>query len=615
MEITLKKLIQNNHRGLFLLDPPTGFGKTTAIVDLIKCFLKGDPCFSDVKRIFFVTNLLTNLPYNDLLDLLTEEEKKHCFRAKATIDYVLERFCDEKINNLEIINSKEYQSLYKDISSYHFIKNMLDCEIDSDKKLGHRNTLRILKQKISTDSEPAFRRFLKTKFAATKESLAQGKQVLILTTYQTVGSGKNLQYPIPEGQEDTMAYDPADTRKLKDFEAIYICMPTNLLQNLSFGEDKYTDLAKYLFQQEYLYKNGYLLYAQMKTNIENGFRQVFFGDKGGKYSCNGDLQLHTLKIVIQAIGRICRCRSKNKNIYIYADKDLVRSVQAAFKEHRPALLNEEFKSLLKLNLDSEAFVSKVEKYSRQSKSAYTKIRNAAYTVRRNRQNVEEWKSLREFVLRNPTAKYVTPKYQDLYFEMSDTISGYSYRQNNRYDIVELYMEPRYGFAQVSEQACDLPILLSVPCVAKLFDEQKYAKSFSKNRFIMSPSLFRQVYLGALGEVIGKCILESQLGWDVEELDDASFYEYFDYKIGNVYFDFKHWNDFRVDNDKYVQKVERKLVKIKGAKCFVINLLKRNNAPVKQNIGGTVVQVPYLINDETGTINDDFIEEIQKSILK
>ena len=122
-----------------------------------------------------------------------------------------------------------------------------------------------------------------------------------------------------------------------------------------------------------------------------------------------------------------------------------------------------------------------------------------------------------------------------------------------------------------EQGRDLPILLSVPCVAKLFDEQKYAKSFSKNRFIMSPSLFRQVYLGALGEVIGKCIPESrQLGWDVEELDDASFYEYFDYKIGNVYFDFKHWNDFRVDNDKYVQKVERKLVKIKGAKSLYPN---------------------------------------------
>ena len=60
-------------------------------------------------------------------------------------------------------------------------------------------------------------------FADARELLAQGKQVLILTTYQTVGSEKNIQYPIPEGQEDTMVYDPTDTRKLKDFEAIYVC--------------------------------------------------------------------------------------------------------------------------------------------------------------------------------------------------------------------------------------------------------------------------------------------------------------------------------------------------------------------------------------------------------
>ena len=46
MEKTLEKLISNNNRGLFLLDPPTGFGKTTAVIDLIKRFLKGDPCLS-----------------------------------------------------------------------------------------------------------------------------------------------------------------------------------------------------------------------------------------------------------------------------------------------------------------------------------------------------------------------------------------------------------------------------------------------------------------------------------------------------------------------------------------------------------------------------------------
>ena len=1109
---------------------PTGFGKTTAVIDLIKRFLKGEPCFSDVKRMFFVTNLLTNLPYNELLELLTEEEKQHCFRAKATVDYVLERFLNVEINNSEITNSKEYQNLYRDIKSYQFTKSLLEKEKDSENRVGHRNTLRILKQKISSDSEHAFRQFLKTKFiynksiqerknfikdngwftylypicdiekykviflstkkfispidtfrrvpfyaycddtlindsvvfidefdstkqeflnqiiedglkthadivslflnihyalqnltlpkkilctseyhkkkeeenegkqwytsenhflywkeqfeekykkyninyliksvdfewnkaflfddgryftiikdsskkfiyasvdqredilslrgqgyksdkvlinnvirdleycidgftqalfyvannflyhknegkgreetqytleeaiytvldvlnlseeektylftkiqtgdysfkkanqqdgmrhgfnfteiedsnyhdmksvvhnysfpttpedailklteralvvgisatakvetcignydlpylrsklgdkyiniceedrvrissdftdmigrtqgkyvihatvmdnydvfsnrelgerlvcemfegetlekykeyisdakdtllyyfiielklalfykeigdkniksaiafinrfpkpkdkldldrikemfaaidkrfnrtaievkvvasqtfeeefADAKDLLAQGRQVLVLTTYQTVGSGKNIQYPIPEGQEASIAYDSTDTRKLKDFEAIYICMPTNLLQNLSFnGEDKYTDLAKYLFQQEYLYKNGYLVYAQMKTNIENGFRQVFFGDKGRKYTCNGDLYFHTLKIIIQAIGRICRCRSKNKNIYIYADRELVENVQSACEQRRPALLNEEFKALLSLNLHREAIDFKIAQYSRQSKAAYTKIRTAAYTVRRNLQNVMEWQDLREFVLKNPTAKYVTPKYQDLYFEMPNTVSGYSYKQNNRYDIVEMYMEARYGLEQVSEQSCDLPIVLSVPCVAKMFEEQKYAQRFSRNPLIMSPSLFKQVYLGALGEVVGKCILESQLGWDIEELDDPSFYEYFDYKLGNVFFDFKHWNEFRIDNDSYVKKIEIKLAKIKGAKCFVSNLVKRTDAPIKQNIGETVVQVPYLIDGETGMINDEFIDEVARLV--
>ena len=287
----------------------------------------------------------------------------------------------------------------------------------------------------------------------------------------------------------------------------------------------------------------------------------------------------------------------------------MENVQSACDQHRPALLNEEFKALLGLDLHREAIDSKIAQYSRQSKAAYTKIRTAAYTVRRNPQNVMEWQELREFVLKNPTAKYVTPKYQDLYFEMPNTVSGYSYKQNNRYDIVEMHMDARYGLDQVSEQSCDLPIILSVPCVAKMFAEQKYAQSFSRNQLIMSPSLFKQVYLGALCEVVGKCILESQLGWDVKELDDPSFYEYFDYKMGNVYFDFKHWNEFRIDNDTYVKKVERKLAKIKGAKCFVINLVKRTDALVKQNIGETVVQVPYLIDGETGMINDEFIDEI------
>ncbi len=42
---------------------------------------------------------------------------------------------------------------------------------------------------------------------------------------------------------------------------------------------------------------------------------------------------------------------------------------------------------------------------------------------------------------------------------------------------------------------------------------------------------------------------------------------------------------------------------KGAKCFVINIVKRTDAKPKVNIGNTVVQIPYLIDSETGQITE------------
>ena len=128
---------------------------------------------------------------------------------------------------------------------------------------------------------------------------------------------------------------------------------------------------------------------------------------------------------------------------------------------------------------------------------------------------------------------------------------------------------------------------------------------------MNPSLFKQVYLGALGEVVGKCILDRELGWNLEELDDVSFYEYFDFKLGNMYFDFKHWDEFKTDANKYSQKVKRKLNKIKGAKCFVINIVKRTNAKPVESVDETIVQIPYLIDVERGTINYEAIEYISE----
>jgi len=105
----------------------------------------------------------------------------------------------------------------------------------------------------------------------------------------------------------------------------------------------------------------------------------------------------------------------------------------------------------------------------------------------------------------------------------------------------------------------------------------------------------------------KLILVEDIKAQITKINDIEVIAYNEKNIKRIKRDI---NDFIIDNDKYVKKVENKLAKIKGAKCFVINLVKRNDALIKQNIGETVVQVPYLINGETGTVNEEFIEQMQ-----
>lgn len=444
-------------------------------------------------------------------------------------------------------------------------------------------------------------------------NLQTGKKVMILTTYQTIGSGKNIQYTIPLLLDNIVLHAKDDTRNTKDFDGVYLLTPTNLTQDLNYyTENKYNDLANFLFQQEYLYQNKFLSYYQMRNNIINGFRTIFFGEKNNNYIKNPDVYLHTAQIIIQAIGRLCRCRNKNKNTYIYADKEVIERIDYIKTELSNSIYNDEFLALMEYKIE-EGDNEQLLAYSKQSKDVFGIITNAAYTIRNTLENVRAWQELRDFVLKNPTTNNPPEYYKRLYFEFATGYSGYAYKFDNRYNLIDIKFDGRYDMEQVSEQMCDLPLMLSIPCVAKLFEDNKYSCIWKRANYIMSPSLYKQVYLGALGEVVGKCILENQLGWDLKELENVVFYEYFDYQIGNFYFDFKHWNEFRVDNDKYVKKIENKLCKIKGAKCFIINIVKRTEAQPKENIGETVVQIPYLIDGDTGKLNEEAIEYIAEMI--
>lgn len=143
---------------------------------------------------------------------------------------------------------------------------------------------------------------------------------------------------------------------------------------------------------------------------------------------------------------------------------------------------------------------------------------------------------------------------------------------------------------------------------KYFEENGYATEFKSGKFIMPESLYNQVYKGALGEVIGKYIIDKDLGYNLEELDHNGQYEAFDFKIKNFYFDFKHWDYFIKDNDSYCKFIEWKLNIVQGAKVVVANILQRGNDKIKTSVDDKIIQIPYLINEEN-EIDYNIIERL------
>ena len=116
MKQTLDKFISNNTNGMILLDSPTGFGKTYNVIQIMKDFIQGKN-HQDLERIFFVTNLRTNLPYEDLDKLLSDEDKKKYFVAKSYEENIFDKwkFINKSSIPDEVKSSKEFKNLDGDL--------------------------------------------------------------------------------------------------------------------------------------------------------------------------------------------------------------------------------------------------------------------------------------------------------------------------------------------------------------------------------------------------------------------------------------------------------------------------------------------------------------------
>ena len=136
MKESIEKFCKSKENGLFLLDMPTGFGKTYSVLEFIADnYDKSE--YKDVK-FFFVTTLKKNLPYEKLKEHFerrgkTSDYDRLCMQIDANADAVIENLIPlyraRKIP-IQITQKQEFKELLSSVKIIDKYKDILNRIID-----------------------------------------------------------------------------------------------------------------------------------------------------------------------------------------------------------------------------------------------------------------------------------------------------------------------------------------------------------------------------------------------------------------------------------------------------------------------------------------------------
>lgn len=457
--------------------------------------------------------------------------------------------------------------------------------------------------------------------------LQLGQKLFLISMYQTVGAGQNLQYVSPKAKElvDVRSNElPKFNLDKTDINAIYLDKPTHLIQLINKQLDE-EGFIRYLFQLEFLLETGRISMTTLKSEVTRAFENLMASlnsngiPKRSKASLYDDYNIkqHYSKYIIQAIGRICRTNLKAKNIYILADDELQKHI--AFFDIENNVVLKEFKALVAscrkktVSIETdEVFINKAIMANRKTLSRILRFIRRDWKWRDK--DIREWQELREQCLKHPTmtrecsTKMI--RVLDIYVELPSLGNGYSYEQENDFQSIKIDFKSKLP-VKVSETSARLESILSVPGLKQHFETKHYATQFDNGAFILSPVLFHNIYKGALGEEAGRYIFENELQIPLEELPKEDF-ELFDFRIKetDIYVDFKHWQEYTEFDASTVQdKVLRKLTKVNGSTALIVNVLAVNNYRTITDIDGKIVEIGNLYDEENKQYNTKAITKI------
>ena len=536
------------------------------------------------------------------------------------------------------------KALPKDSDGSTLKKNVLDYIIEMVNKDAGLKEPHMIQSAILTSSN----------FDETKEQiyerLKNGEKLIIFSSYQTVGAGQNLQYPINESYRDNIVTLPHSynyEKEERDIDSIYLDDITYLTENIN--DVKYFDLKRnmyHLMQVMECFGNYEISVETKRELVKAGFNNL----QNIRPKCNVSLndaqsiKLHVTRDVIQAVGRMGRTCLRNKHISIYIYEKVLRqldynTLMAEFNSEEVKAIGKKLKTkevtaCIDNQLQLAMFRANTISIQVSGKILSTVKRNFKGEWSDN--DMRLWKELRELVLKHPTANEEDLADDDLrayYINGLQPLSKYLFSvNNNSYRNIHVWFADEDSFRKskqiikdendrlvvhkCSEDDARLQMLLNIKGIREMFQKRGYAEHFQTKKYIMSPALYTNIYKGALGEVCGRYIIENSTSLKLKEIQDGNQFEYFDYRIEdypNVYIDFKHWKISSApynDKDAIMTEIRSKMDKIGAQRVYIVGILKDSESIANISADERIVTIPYLV-DENAKIARNMLKFIKE----
>ncbi|NMT63480.1 hypothetical protein [Marinobacter orientalis] len=463
---------------------------------------------------------------------------------------------------------------------------------------------------------------------ALKHLSTTNDKVIMLSTYASMGEGKNPDYPVELEQDRAeliwVGYGAEPSEARADIDTLYLEKPTHQL--LSDSEDYQINQLLLFHQIMALQEAGWISPREARGWVKQALQGTSQHLHLGRYYETGDYEWLIRKVIEQAVGRTARTAFKRPAIKLFADSDL-RPVLGTDPRSRDSLsheyiaLTEHANKAMQFKGDDRELIrlhNKAELYTADTLGLIRELMSGFHGADPETA-IRNWEDLRKQLLTEPTRAKPSASNPRLYIQ-SPSIGGYRFSGNLETD--EHYLESdrdlqffdqAHGSRWISEAESGLLALMKNPIVCGHFESKGYATGWQQLSYIMNPAAFFNLYKGALGEEGIEALLQHH-GLLVEKLPSEA-YEMCDFLLRvtpdkpPVGIDAKHWrSDGTIENHPY--KANELKTSIGMEHFAYINLFGEEGKRCRylseelkpsSRTDSSVLEVPGLLNPDTGEI--------------